>query len=114
ANRLGAATLKTARLPEKVFRPAFVQYRFVEVDSFCTVEFWSTLQFLAEASGDNSVGLIAIEPDPLFYHARFGHCGAVDIDVNMSSDEYQWALSWAPNNISGDALEHAKILAVAS
>jgi hypothetical protein len=110
ANRLSAVLVANARLPTKVFRPAFVQYRFIDVDSFSGAEFWSLLKFLAAMSSDDSIGVIAVEPDPLYYYHHFGQYGAANLTAAMDFRAYQNILSLGPDDSPADALEHASVL----
>lgn len=111
ASRLNSVTFSGARLPKRVFRPAFVRYRFLEFDLLGHAAFWSMLQVLAEVSGDASVGTIVVEPDALSYHDDSGHYGAVNLPTSIQAGEYQSRLNWQPDERSAGALVYARILA---
>jgi hypothetical protein len=106
---LSSATVITARLPAQVFQSRYDTFRFLEFDLFPNTRFWAMLQHLMAASGDLSVNVVALEPDPKsFFHTEFGYFGGFSIPVSASADRYRTEL-W-----SGSPSSHVDSLEVIS
>jgi hypothetical protein len=85
---LSSATLRSARLPAQVFQPPYDRFRFLDFE-YLRGTFWGMLQRLLEDSGDLSVNVIVLEPDPESFYADLGHFGAFQIPASASADAYR-------------------------
>jgi hypothetical protein len=106
-SKLDAATHRTHRLPQRVFRDGYGQFACIEFDIFSGDNFWALVQGLATAVKDDTVACTALDPDPVeYFFKEFGAYGAIEIAASASADQYFAALSSAPEISPADSLLH--------
>lgn len=104
---LRSAAFVSARLPAQVFRDQFGRYQFLEFDLFSDSKFWWMLQLLMEASTDQSVTVMVLDPEPERSFEEFGRYGVLVIPASASAHEYGQALAAGPGPSPADALEYS-------
>jgi hypothetical protein len=93
------------QLPAQVFRERFNCFFFEEFDWAMSEEFWATLQDLARKSGDQSLLVSVLEPDPVDYYKReFGCYNWAIISSTSTADEYWTLLNHHPEESPADSI----------
>ena len=94
-----------ATLPDQVFRKGCKFFRFESFDLAVSRAIWPVIQELAETSGDDSVLIAVLDPDPSSYFKKaFGYYNWADVPVSISSDAYVDLLNEHPEGSPADAL----------
>lgn len=94
-----------ASLPTKVFRDEFSRFRFEEFDWAMSSEFWPAMQALCRSSGDTTLLLAVLDPDPLNYYVKeFGYFNWAKLPISASSEEYWELLNQHPEQSPADSL----------
>ena len=102
---LDRAVVSSARMPERVFRPGYRRFQFLEFDMFGSKEFWAMLRQFMEGSQDDHVNLMVLEPDPEgYFYSHFGHFAAAEFSKGISAKRYRAVLEDAPKLSPADAL----------
>lgn len=57
-------------LPENIFTDQFTNFKFNEFEWLMDDEFWEFTQKLNGITGDNSITISVIDPDPIEYHYK--------------------------------------------
>lgn len=92
-------------LPNQVFKQGFASFRFEEFDWAMSADFWSALQALCQCSGDASLLIAVLEPDPLkYYRKEFGYFNWAELSVSASDTEYLELLNRFPDESPADSL----------
>lgn len=92
-------------LPEQVFATGYHRFLFEEFDWCMTPDFWPCLQNLASVSGDPTVLLAVLDPDPENYFFRtFGRFSWADLPTSLSASDYWDVLNVAPDSSPADAV----------
>ena len=94
-----------ATLPDQVFRDGFESFAFEAFDWVMGAKFWRVIQKLANVSGDGSLLLAVLDPDPSSYYKKeFGYYNWANIPVSFSSHEYWNLINEYPNASPADCL----------
>lgn len=94
-----------ASLPSQVFKEGFVRFGFEEFDWAMSSKFWPTIQALCQTSGDTSLLLAVLEPDPTnYYKKEFGYFNWVTFSMSASPEEYWDILNRCPDGSPADSL----------
>ncbi|MGE0008773.1 MAG: hypothetical protein AB7S92_24735 [Parvibaculaceae bacterium] len=93
------------RLPEQVFRSSYTWFAFDEFLWTLSADFWSTIQELSAKSGDTSLTMAVLDPDPRRHSIKeLGHYNWADMSVQISNDDYWDLLNEHPLDNSADCL----------
>jgi hypothetical protein len=91
-------------LPERVFREDFGWFAFEEFDWAMSGEFWPVIQELAQASGDTSLLMAVLDPEPEDYFKKeFGYYNWANIPISASRDDYWELLNAHPESSPADS-----------
>lgn len=92
-------------LPERVFNESLSYFRFEEFDWAMSAEFWPSVQTLCQSSGDASILIAVLEPDPLnYYKKEFGYFNWAELPIVASSEDYWALLNHCPDESPADSL----------
>jgi hypothetical protein len=92
-------------LPERVFNESLSCFRFEEFDWAMSAEFWPSVQRLCQRSGDASILIAVLEPDPLnYYRKEFGYFNWAELPIVASSDDYWTLIKHSPDESPADSL----------
>ncbi|MDA8140412.1 MAG: hypothetical protein M0036_17330 [Desulfobacteraceae bacterium] len=93
------------QFPAQVFMKKFNRFVFEEFDWAMSEKCWSTLQDLARKSGDKSLIISVLEPDPVDYYKKtFGCYNWAIISSSCTSDEYWMLLNHHPEESPADSM----------
>ena len=107
ARRLGVEKVFhcNATLPDQVFREEFKFFGFESFDLAMADDFSPVIQELAETSGDDSVLMAVLDPDPSSYYKKeFGYYNWAEVPVSISGDAYLDLLNEHPEGSPADSL----------
>lgn len=91
-------------IPSQVFRRGFNWFAFEEFDWSMSDGFWSFIQDLARSTGDASLLMAVLDPEPEHYFKKeFGYYNWADIPVSASSDDYWELLNSHPEDSPADS-----------
>lgn len=91
-------------LPGRVFRRDFRWFAFEEFDWAMSGEFWPVIQELAQASGDTSLLMAVLDPEPEGYFKKeFGYYNWANIPISASRDNYWELLNAHPESSPADS-----------
>lgn len=91
-------------LPERVFHEDFRWFAFEEFDWAMSGEFWLVIQELTQASGDTSLLMAVLDPEPEGYFKKeFGYYNWANISVSASRDDYWELLNAHPESSPADS-----------
>lgn len=94
-----------ASIPEKVFQNDFRYFYFEEFDWAMSANFWPYLQKLCQHSGDSSLLVSVLDPDPITYYKKeFGYYNWAVLPALASSDDYWALLNHFPEDSPADSL----------
>ncbi len=111
--QLRSAVLVSSRMPAKVFRPGYGNYRLLDFDLFSSTEFGGMLKILVEHSNDQKLHLVVVDPDPRdYFFTNFGHFGALEISRDDAAVQYCFELESSPPNSPADSLKEIAALLV--
>lgn len=97
-------TLTNECLPGRVFHRDFRWFAFEEFDWAMSGAFWPIMQELAQASGDISLLMAVLDPEPEGYFKKeFGYYNWVNIPISASRDDYWELLSDHPESSPADS-----------
>ena len=92
-------------LPSQVFQSGFNWFAFEEFDWALSNEFWPSIQKLAIASGDSSLLMAVLDPEPEGYFMKeFGYYNWADVPVSISQDDYWNLLNVSPEGSPADSV----------
>jgi hypothetical protein len=92
-------------LPERVFNERLSYFRFQEFDWAMSAKFWPSVQTLCQSSGDASILIAVLEPDPLdYYKKEFGYFNWAELPIYSSSEDYWNLINNCPDNSPADSL----------
>lgn len=92
-------------LPKNVFLSQFSHFKFNEFEWLTYDEFWEFIKTLSNITGDNSVIVSVINPDPIEYHYKqFNFFNTVTIPKNFSVEEYRNVLNFHLPDSEADAI----------
>ncbi len=92
-------------LPNQIFGRDFSWFAFEEFDWAMSDEFWTALQEMACVSGDSSVLMAVLDPDPKSYFKNeFGYYNWAEIPVSSSKDDYWNVLNAHPESSLADSI----------
>lgn len=92
-------------LPEMVFHESLRCFRFEEFDWAMSADFWPSVQALCQSSGDASLLIAVLEPDPLnYYRKEFGYFNWAELSASASSEDYWTLLNRFPNESPADSM----------
>ena len=92
-------------LPENVFSSQFSNYKFNEFEWLMYDEFWNFTKKLNNITGDSSIIISVIDPDPIEYHFKyFNFFNTVKIPIEFSAEDYQSVLDFHLPGSKADAI----------
>lgn len=92
-------------LPKRLFSERFENFRFEELFYAMSAGFWPTIQALCQRSGDASVLIAVLDPDPLSYYKKnFGYFNWAELPVSSASDDYWEMLNYHPDDSLADSI----------
>ena len=93
------------QLPEQVFEDRFNCFVYEEFDWAMSEDFWATLQVLARESGDESLLISILDPDPVdYYKKEFRYYNWALISAASTADEYWTLLNDCPEESPADSM----------
>jgi len=94
-----------SNLPENVFLTQFSNFKFNEFEWLMYDEFWDFMKILSDITGDDSVIISVIDPDPIEYHYKqFNFFNTVRIPKEFSVEEYRDVLNFHLPDSEADAI----------
>lgn len=92
-------------LPDQVFYSDFKWFAFEEFDwAMSGTDFWAAIQRLAQASGDTSLLMAVLDPEPESYFKKeFGYYNWANIPISASRDDYWELLNAHPESSPADS-----------
>ena len=101
-------------LPENVFSTQFTQYKFNEFDWLTFDEFWAFIRDINNISGDSSIIVSVLDPDPINYHFKhFNFYNTVNIPTQFSVGDYREVLEFHLPDSEADAIMYnSRLLAI--
>lgn len=92
-------------LPEHVFSSQFTNFKFNEFEWLMYDEFWNFTKTLNNITGDSSIIISVIDPDPIEYHFKyFNFFNTVKIPKEFTVEDYQRVLEFHLPDSKADAL----------
>ncbi|MBG9692795.1 hypothetical protein ABD91_18660 [Lysinibacillus sphaericus] len=92
-------------LPENIFSSQFTNFKFNEFDLLMYDEFWDFIKTLNNITGDDSIIISVIDPDPIKYHFKhFNFFNTVKIPKEFSAEDYHNVLEFHLPDSEADAI----------
>ena len=87
-----------ARLPERVCHSAYGRFQFLDFDTIHDkARFWRFVINLLRESGDDSINVVVLDPDPEdYFYRELGEFGVLQIPAKASSEDYRKSLQSGP------------------
>lgn len=91
--------------PDQVFRHAYDYYRFNDFGWAMSPDFWFFVQDLCRRTGESTVLMAVLDPDPQSYFDRWGYYNWIEFSVNSTSEDYWRILSSSPPGSDGETIQ---------
>ncbi|HEU4664239.1 MAG TPA: hypothetical protein VFS55_09440 [Dokdonella sp.] len=92
-------------LPDSPFRSHLGHWRFEEFDWLLGPGAWASLCAFATRSGDDSILVAVLDPDPVaYYKAHFGYYNWCVVPTSLTGKEYWRTLETSPPESAADSM----------